>query len=153
MMADQLHPRELTLPGDRRAYHVVCASFCTVILATDGSLWAMGVDETATNVHNTPLRVHVAFDYDSHPNKTDEELSVLPEYNEPYKCHSDDTFRKGYYAVAMIPTGRDKVFDIVIANGVARLQEILIEPRAPGKIVDISTGFRHTMIIVDDGEN
>lgn len=120
-----------------------------MLVTSDGTLWAMGVDETANRVYTSPLPVLCPFDYDTYPDKSDEELGNLPEFNRPYVLDPEDVLRKGYYAVSMISSCREKVLEVVISNGVARLQEIVLEPRAPGKIVDFSTGFRHTLIVVD----
>lgn len=127
-----------------------------MVVAEDRTLWAMGVDEAASAVYPSPIPVLCPFDYDAHEGKTDVELSELAEFQRPYQLHDGDIVKKGYYAVAMISANRDKVFEVVINNGGARLQEIELAPRAEGKIIDFSTGFRHTMIVVssdEDGEN
>jgi hypothetical protein len=124
-----------------------------VVVAEDSSLWAMGVDEAASTVHSSPLPVLCPFDYDAHEGKTDEELRELEEFQQAYELKEGDVLKKGYYAVAVISACGEKVFEVVINKGVARLQEIELVPRAEGKIIDFSTGFRHTMIVVSDDKN
>mmetsp|Transcript_83950 Transcript_83950/g.164396 ORF Transcript_83950/g.164396 Transcript_83950/m.164396 type:complete len:525 (+) Transcript_83950:81-1655(+) len=63
MCEDQLVPRLLELPGNRKAVSIASSNFHLVVLAEDGSLWAIGMGEEDKNANPHPLRVQTDFHF------------------------------------------------------------------------------------------
>jgi hypothetical protein len=146
---DQISPRVIRLRDNRIAVSVFCSSFTTVVVSSDNTLWVMGVDEQTSSVTMTFQQVLVPFEYEdpNYKNLTNEQLHALPEFSKPFVVSPGATVKKGYYSVAVISACRERVYEVAIKNSIARLYEVELNPRAEGKIVDFSTGFRHSLIV------
>lgn len=142
---DQLFPKRMSLPDSRRAVDVYCSSFATVVKADDDSLWIMGVDEANRNVSLDFQPVYAALEY-TQGTYTMEELEALPR---DLFSSKGCVVKKGYHAVSVISPCKTKVYDISLQHGVARLFEVVLEPREKGQILDYSAGFRHTLLVTE----
>ncbi|KAJ1434225.1 regulator of chromosome condensation 1/beta-lactamase-inhibitor protein II [Ochromonadaceae sp. CCMP2298] len=58
---DQPTPRAVQLPGGRRAVDLCCSHFHVVVLASDGTLWALGMGELDRGANPLPLQVQTDF--------------------------------------------------------------------------------------------
>lgn len=127
----------------------VVSSFTTVVLADDDSLWVIGVDEINQEVslEFQPVYEALAFEEESY---TEEALDKLPKV--PF-CATRCVLKKGYHAVSVISACGQRVYDVTLQRGTARLFEVILEPRADAniggqkKIVDYSAGFRHCLML------
>lgn len=91
-----------------------------------------------------PVYAAVSFQDDPY---TPEELDSLPKVQFSSKgC----VVKKGYHAVSVIGAAGDVVYDVTLQRGTARLFEVILEPRAGGRIRDYSAGFRHCLLLTDD---
>lgn len=151
-MSDQLEPREITLPNGLKIIDVSCSTFTTVVSASDGSLWIMGLDELNNTVSMSFQQVLNPLNYESGQNLTEDELSKQKEAQEPFRLVGGERLKKGYFSVALISSCSQKVYDVTLKNGVARLHEIGMDFRKEGKIKDFSMGYRHCMVITETSD-
>ncbi len=89
----------------------------------------------------TPVYESVTFQEKSY---TEDELADLPKviFNS-----ADCKIKKGYHSVSVISACRKKVYDITLQRSIARLYEVILDPKKDGKIVDYSAGFRHCLLL------
>ena len=135
-------------------YFRICSSFSTVIRANDDSLWVIGVDEINQEVslEFQPVFEALLFEEESY---TEAALDTLPKVA---FSATNCVLKKGYHAVSVISACRQKVYDVTLQRGTARLFEVILDPRADvhpeeeagpaGRdIVDYSAGFRHCLML------
>jgi len=169
---DQLLPRRVVLPDQRVAVDICSSNFCSVVLANDGSLWALGVGEYDRNACISPLRVqtdyHVYEDGDQLHCDNGEKLMKTVYFTMPKEA----VLKKGHQRVSVlfaedvmpvreedndVRKAKYSCFEVVIHKDEAYLIEIEVD-RCPGvqkvvgeenyQIVDYSSGWQHSLIIV-----
>jgi hypothetical protein len=133
------------------------------VIANDNTLWTLGLDETKSEMINDRFIPVMEPDNSSNldsKNKENKEdnNNKSSENMKIFNC-TNCIVRKGYYGVSVISSCQQKLYDIVITSGIARLVEVEVysdsyREKYPelcrGNIIDISNGFRHSLIIVDD---
>lgn len=127
---------------------LLCSSFTTVVRACNDSLWMIGVDEINQDISPDFLPVYEPLMYQE-KSYTEEELNSLPKV--PFSAKGC-VLKKGYHAVSVISACQQRVYDVTLQRGTARLYEVILEPREEGKIVDYSAGFRHCMMLTNNSE-
>ena len=122
------------------------SSFTTVVKAIDETMWIIGVDEVdqEVTIDFQPVFSAISYHKDGY---TVEELQNLPK--EKFSAEGC-VIKKGYHAVSVISACQQKVYEVTLQRGVARLQEIIVDPRKEGRIVDYSAGFRHVLMLTSN---
>ncbi len=111
------------------------SNFAIVVIAEDHTLWALGLDETTSNIISEFIPVLQPIEDSSAPKPFSSKGCIV---------------RKGYYTPSVISACRQFAYDVVISNGTASLVEVILNPgKINGLLMDISSGFRHTLILVD----
>eukprot|EP01038_Epipyxis_sp_PR26KG_P007357 gene7357-10027_t len=109
-VSDQLVPRKIKLPDKRRGVEIVCSSFSTVIRASDGSLWVIGMGEHDRNFNADPLRVQTDFDHTktrdfllkSESVNSNTEINSAGNTIEYIHLEQDAALKKGYQRVSVL---------------------------------------------------
>jgi len=149
---DQILPRKVTLPGERKAVEICSSSFTLAIRADDGSLWLLGMGEYDRNRVSVPLQVHDEY--------TQEEISGEEEPRQA--CIPADTLiRKGHNRITLIDADGSKLVEAVLHDKTAFLQTLpwgsgdATTSLASGstnksrKVKDIAVGWKHSLAITE----
>lgn len=181
LFEDQLVPRHVAIPGNRKAVQVVSSNFNMVIVAEDNSLWALGLGEHDRNMNSVPLPVRL---YDTDWNRSSSGGSSTSSESEGNSCLTacaiDTTVRlqKGYKRVLVFDTTSTVcdphramkrfatattdteaynkcasiAFEVVLHEDEAFLQPVEL-PGLPagGRLLDLSVGWQHTLALVEEG--
>ena len=138
---DQMEPRKLSIPGNRRVVEICSSNFTLVARCEDGSLWAMGLGE-----HD---RIAVPNFIPVLALEVDEQL-ILEDNHSSY-------LRRGHQRVSIVRANGQVIYQIILHNREAYVKDefdnLLMAKAAVridsgDKLLDISTGWKHDLIIV-----
>jgi len=177
---DQLLPRPVQLTEGRKAMKIQSSNFGLVILAEDGTLWALGMGEHDRDMNCTPLPVYV---YDPESSTRSSDLSFT---TQTVRIGSDVEMRKGYKRVCLFTTERHaqpdsqsilnatpvqtgpsnqtntsspspshkiahSAYEVVIHNDEASIQPLdLSDLPVNAKLLDVSVGWVHSLALIED---
>jgi len=140
---DQFTPRLLKVPGGKRVVEICSGSFSLVAKCEDGSVWAIGIGEYDRNtiaefipVLGLDVDDHLIIDNSYFLKKGNQRVTLARKNGESYQIviHNKEAYLKNNF------------------DNIRQIKE-LVSSRSNGVLIDVSTGWKHDLIIVGSSIN